>query len=138
VTHKPKWGLGDNYPEQVDPALHCIGLTQGVVVLANSMYPEYSDQFLVSHEMGHSRFLHHHETGQHKQPDPNHVNDDSDNPDDHDLRDHNCTMCYPFGVPSRPGLTWQPAGIEKSAFCGKCILKLRGWDIVHNILPRQS
>lgn len=138
VQHHALGGLLNGDTEDWDPALFCVGLSRGVTVYAHTMFPEYSDQFLISHEMGHSRFLKHHETAIAPQVDPHGVNNASDNPDDHDLRDHNCTMCYPFGIPSRPDLQWSRNGPKRSAFCGKCLLKLRGWDVVDATLPRQS
>ncbi len=125
--------------EQWDPRFCCIGLARGVVILNNAMYNDYHDRFIVAHEMSHSRFLRHHETGNDPQPDNvGHVNDVSDNPGDHDLNDHNCTMSYPSGVVTRPNLSWATNAQTRPGFCGKCLLKLRGWNVSDAVLPRQS
>lgn len=136
ATHRRLWGHGpDGDTEDFEMGLMCIGLTRGVVVLSHAMFPDYQDRFIVTHEMGHSRFLNHHETGSH--PQPNLINPASDTPTHHDLRDHNCTMCYPWGIVSRT-VSWGTASPQRSAFCGKCILKLRGWDVVSAPMPAAS
>lgn len=111
------------------PAITCIGLRRGVAVLDNTMIPTEQDGFLYAHEMGHCRYLSHHETS---------LGAGSDNPTHHDQNDFNCTMCYPEGIASRPNLTWQRGNATEPRFCGKCLLKLRGWDIVNGGLPAQS
>lgn len=70
--------------------------------------------FVVAHEMGHSFWLQHaeHTAG--------------DVPADHDQRDHNCLMSYSDPESLRPYLR---PGVFKPHLCGKCNLKLRGWDI---------
>ncbi len=142
ATHRALWGHGaDGNVEDVEMGLMCIGLTRGVVVLSHSMFPDYQDGFIVTHEMGHSRFLNHHETGSDRQA--NAINPSSDNPTHHDLRDHNCTMCYPHGIPSRnprfgASVSWGRASPHRAMFCGKCILKLRGWDVVTAPMPAAS
>jgi hypothetical protein len=140
LQHKSLWGYGENKNvEAWDPALFCIGLTGGVAIISNQMYPNYDDRFIIAHEMGHSRFLRHHETGSDPQLDTvGRINNASDNPGDHDLRDHNCTMCYPFGIPTRRDLQWDRTGANRPGFCGKCLLKLRGWNVSDALLPRES
>jgi hypothetical protein len=139
ATHRALWGQGRQ--EDFEIPLFCIGLTRGVVILSHVMYPDYQDRFIVPHEMGHSRFLNHHETG--SSPRQNPINPHSDTPTHHDLVDHNCTMCYPFGIPSRNRLfrrkvSWAPNSPDRASFCGKCILKLRGWDITTGPMPARS
>lgn len=142
ATHRALWGHGrDGAVEDFELGIKCIGLTRGVVVLSHSMFPDYQDRFIVTHEMGHSRFLNHHETG--SNPQANRINAASDTPTHHDLRDHNCTMCYPWGIPTRnprigTPVSWGRASTNHSAFCGKCILKLRGWDVVTGPMPASS
>jgi hypothetical protein len=69
----------------------------------------------VMHECGHARFLYHHLThggGAH---------DTSDTPDDHDHDQERCIMSYGIS-PDGPD-DWD------YRFCGKCILRLRGWNV---------
>ena len=126
VTVKKKF-LGIPYSsEKYVPGIICIGLPAGVSIISNPTGKDEQDGFLISHESGHCRYLSHHEikgTGV------------SDQPKDHDLSDKNCTMCYPFGIQSRnppataTKLTWNRGDATESSFCGKCILKLRGWKV---------
>ena len=133
LTHKSLWGYGaDGANETWSPTIYCIGLAGGVAVIDNNMYPGFDDRFVIAHEMSHSRYLRHHQAGY---PANNTI---SDNPIDHDLSDNNCTMSYPFKIPSRRGLTWDPGGANHPGFCGKCILKLRGWKITTGALPANS
>ena len=79
--------------------------------------------YVVSHEMGHNLWLKHWEHAGGSQP------------EDHDQDDHNCTMSYSSGncahAHHRPG-------IYTPHFCGKCNLKLRGWDIDQAGIPDDS
>ncbi|MFP2925516.1 hypothetical protein ACLESO_09910 [Pyxidicoccus sp. 3LG] len=141
VTHRPTAPWKDPHDENLELGLMCIGLTRGVVVLSHAMYPDYQSRFIVAHEMGHSRFLNHHETG--NAPQANAINPHSDTPTHHDLRDHNCMMCYPFGIPSRNprlgrAVDWGTGSADRPVFCGKCILKLRGWKVTTAALPNAS
>lgn len=148
LFHRPLKGLGDPVPATYDPTLSCVGLPYGVTVLSQEMFTDFSDQFAVPHEMGHTRFLKHHEKGGAENNAHFHARDNpSANPADHDTADHNCTMCYPWLIPSRNRrpilgrdtiLEWSPASAENSAFCGKCLLKLRGWDLSVAGLPAHS
>jgi hypothetical protein len=107
------------------PSILCVGLCGGVTIISNPMGGEAQERFLFAHEVGHNRYLmHHHTKG----------DGTSDRAVDHDTADLNCTMCYPFGIQARPGLTWNRGDATKSDFCGKCILKLRGW-VVNTGLP---
>jgi len=117
------------YHENFSPAIHCIGLPHGVALLANPMR-DYQDQFLISHEIGHCHFLMHHETDFSKKV--------SDNPAQHDIKDHNCIMSYPHGIASRKRLGWKTGDGTEATFCGKCLLKLRGWAVAKGDLPVSS
>ncbi|QSQ25678.1 hypothetical protein JY651_12410 [Pyxidicoccus parkwayensis] len=141
VTHRPTAPWKDPHDEDLELGLMCIGLTRGVVVLSHAMYPDYQSRFIVAHEMGHSRFLNHHETG--SAPQANGTNPHSDTPTHHDLRDHNCMMCYPWGIPSRNprigrSVDWGRVSADRPAFCGKCNLKLRGWKVTTAAVPNAS
>lgn len=141
VTHRPTAPWSDPYDEDIDLGIKCTGLTRGVVVLSHAMYPDYQSGFLAAHEMGHSRFLNHHETG--NSPTPNAINPASDTPTHHDLRDHNCMMCYPSGIPTRNSrvfhsVSWAGDSLERASFCGKCVLKLRGWKVTSVAVPDAS
>ncbi len=84
---------------------------------------------IVSHEMGHCFWLNH---GRHTLQSL--VNfPQSEMAKDHDPSDHNCIMDYTkeddAAHPHRAAATYRPK------FCGKCNLKLRGWDVVNVALP---
>jgi hypothetical protein len=109
-------------------------------LLDNGMTHEEQDGFLFAHEMGHCRYLLHHQTDRdvHDPTSPKFGVTQYDNPNDHDRNDHNCTMCYPDGIATRPGLTWNKGDSTESRFCGKCLLKLRGWNVRDPALPASS
>jgi hypothetical protein len=138
VFHVPLKGLGTPTPaEDWDPGLFCVGLSMGVTIFAYSMIPKYADRFLITHEMGHNRFLRHHTKGGdemgatrrnelglaawHAGTNP------CANPTSHDTLDTHCSMSYPFALPINP--EWNRTGTRRATFCGKCLLKLRGWDV---------
>lgn len=76
--------------------------------------------FVMAHEMGHNLFLKHWE------------NTSGPIPMDHDQADHNCLMSYS----SSSSLPFQALGVYTPHFCGKCNLKLRGWDVTHAGVPK--
>ncbi|MFO0650442.1 MAG: peptidoglycan-binding domain-containing protein [Polyangiales bacterium] len=83
---------------------------------------------LMAHEIGHNLYLSHWEVP---------AADFYRRPIDHDQNDHNCMMSYAWNITSRPTLAangWLFLG----RFCGKCNLKLRGWDLTPAELPAQS
>jgi len=96
-----------------------VGL-DGAIVLADQ---QDSDKvyYVVSHEIGHTFWLQHYE------------NAPGSAPAEHDTKDHNCIMSYTPGTPAH-----QQAGIYTPHFCGKCNIKLRGWDIRAAGVPAQS
>jgi len=111
--------------EQHIPDIMCVGLCAGVTLISNPMGADEQERFLFAHEVGHNRYLmHHHTKGAGA----------SDRAVDHDTTDLNCTMCYPHRIQARPGLTWKRGDATTPNFCGKCILKLRGW-VVNTGLP---
>jgi hypothetical protein len=147
VYHKPLKGLGKaTDPHGYDPKVFCIGLGCGVTIIANSMYPQYHDRFVIAHEMGHNRWLRHHVSGKDEMGATqrgnlhlaawNRATNPCANPRDHDTLDTTCTMSYPFALNPQPD--WSPTGNDQSAFCGKCLLKLRGWNVVEAALPTRS
>jgi len=79
--------------------------------------------YVVSHEAGHSYWLQHFE------------NAGGSTPAEHDTDDHNCTMSYSS---STSGFANQAPGTMRPHFCGKCNLKLRGWDVTAAGLPAKS
>ena len=109
------------------PTVVALGLEFGIAMIDNTF--DDSDGFLIAHEMAHCRQLLHHETN---------GSGNSDVAEDHDLNDHNCIMCYPHGIASRPGLTWNDGDATQPRFCGKCNIKVRGWDIRQPGMPPQS
>jgi hypothetical protein len=70
--------------------------------------------YVVGHEMGHNLYLRHSENTSDKPP------------GHHDTADHNCIMAYSS---SGSGHAHQAPGTFEPHFCGKCNLKLRGWDM---------
>ncbi|MFY0564208.1 hypothetical protein ACN28E_10185 [Archangium lansingense] len=73
--------------------------------------------YIFSHEAGHCFWLRHHENA----PDSNRSRQD------HDPLDHNCVMSYT----KTEGPSHQKPENYAPHFCGKCNLKLRGWNILH-------
>jgi hypothetical protein len=78
--------------------------------------------YVVAHEMGHNFWLLHWE------------NTGENNAKDHDKSDRNCVMSYS----SSSGPAHQKPGIYTPHFCGKCNVKLRGWNIDAAGLPAKS
>jgi hypothetical protein len=91
-------------------------------VFADQKDPDHV-YYVVSHEMGHNFWLEHWE------------NTGGGTPADHDSKDHNCTMSYSSSGGPFPH---QAPGKYSPHFCGKCILKLRGWNIDAAGLPAHS
>jgi hypothetical protein len=118
------------WSETWSPGISCIGQRAGVAYISNPMFVTEQDGFIVAHEIGHCQFLQHHETDA--------AMATSDNPGQHDTADHNCMMSYPEEISSRPGLKWKPGGKYKPAYCGKCLMKLRGWKVHETDMPADS
>ena len=78
--------------------------------------------FVLAHEMGHNLFLMHWENT-------------SGTPMDHNQGDHNCIMSYSSRTSPLP---FHAQGVYTPHFCGKCNLKLRGWDVTHAGLPKAN
>ncbi len=76
--------------------------------------------FVFTHEVGHCFWLTHHEASSGVVP------------QHHDQFDHNCMMSYPDWEGVRPQYPHQAPDRFDPRFCGKCNLKLRGWDITHD------
>jgi hypothetical protein len=104
------------------------GLVKGVVLMNNVQTAADKDKYLFAHEMAHCRYLQHWEAGLMG----------GGKPQDHDQNDHNCIMSYAEEITSRHGLSWSKTSLDEPRFCGKCILKLRGWDVRANGMPAQS
>ncbi len=92
-------------------------------VLTNVHNPSNIDNYVI-HECGHARFLWHHKT----ESDASSANwNRSDNQTHHDGKQDRCAMSYtrPNGL-NLPG----DSNVETEyPFCGKCLLKLRGWTV---------
>jgi Putative peptidoglycan binding domain len=94
----------------------CTGVGGGVAYICEGYRSTLKDGFLVAHEIAHCYYLTH----------PFQVGVD------HDMGDRNCTMWYlhsaqrPYG---RPQLDMSRGSAYLSKFCGKCLLKLRGWRV---------
>ncbi len=135
MTHKPVNIVNDPSPKSAtdptpkDPTVtdknknfitwsSSIGLEDSVI-LADQKDPD-KVYYVVSHEMGHNLFLHHWE----------HAGGMS--PAEHDQSDHNCIMSYSSGT------DFQAQGVYTPHFCGKCNLKLRGWDVEAAGIPKST
>lgn len=116
------------WEKEYTPPLFCCGLNSGVAIFDNRYLKDFQEGFLLSHELAHCWFLWHHEVD---------GKGNSERPKDHDLNDHNCIMCYPQGIQSR-NVTWKKDDNAYPTFCGKCVLKLRGWKVADSGLPAQS
>lgn len=82
--------------------------------------------FVFAHEIGHCFWLRHHENAP--------ANTVARG--DHDPHDHNCMMSYTSEDGPRPH---QRAAAYAPQFCGKCNLKLRGWNITEGeLLVREA
>jgi LysM repeat protein len=125
LTHKPATVL-KNPPadKSVDEASYITwsssyGLPDSVI-FADQKDPD-KVYYVVAHEMGHNFWLHHFE------------NAGGSRPAEHDTNDHNCIMSY-----SGSAFPHQAPGTFTPHFCGKCNLKLRGWDVDGGALPASS
>lgn len=90
------------------------------VIFADQKDPD-KVYYVVGHEMGHNLWLHHWEHA------------GGSKPAEHDTNDHNCVMSY-----SSSSVPHQKPGIYTPHFCGKCNLKIRGWDVDGGALPAAS
>jgi peptidoglycan hydrolase-like protein with peptidoglycan-binding domain len=95
---------------------NCTGVGGGVTYISEGYRAILKDGFLLTHEIAHCYYLSH----------------PFQRPVDHDMGDRNCTMWYlhsdnkPYG---RPKLNMSTGSPNLSRFCGKCLLKLRGWKV---------
>lgn len=101
----------------------------GVAWLSNDQ-PLPQDH-LFAHEAAHCLFLRHWQKGEEA------IADGFSNPTDHDLADNNCIMSYPAYERSTCH-THYASNTYRPHFCGKCNLKLRGWDIGAAFVPASS
>ncbi len=127
LTHKPV-NIQKNPPADVTVAKASFitwsssyGLADSVI-MADQKDPD-KVYYVVGHEMGHNLWLHHFE------------NAGGTKPAEHDTADHNCIMSYSS---SSSGFAHQAPGTFTPRFCGKCNLKLRGWDVDGGALPASS
>jgi hypothetical protein len=118
-------GRGDGGPS--------IGVDWGFVFLEHQHFKDHADGFLTLHEMGHCFYLSHA------------LDYDPALKADHDREDFNCAMFYPsqtpFGADGWGKRVKAPPKPTAPHFCGKCLLKLRGWrlrDGAGPALPKES
>jgi len=104
-------------------------LAHGVTLLDNKGTGADKDKYLFTHEISHCRYLQHWEVP---------VLGGGGRAEEHDQNDHNCIMSYAEFIPTRPNLEWTKDSPDEPRFCGKCVLKLRGWDVRDVALPAQS
>ncbi len=84
--------------------------------VVNHLAPGYPP-YIYAHEMAHCLWLRHHEG----------VREPEESKVDHDQADHNCMMSYTSPKPETH--PHQTPEAYRPHFCGKCNLKLRGWDV---------
>ncbi|GEM_PF-6717380 len=101
-----------------------IGVDWGTAFITHQHFALYEDSFIVLHELGHCLYLGH--AAERK---------------GHDPMDANCTMFYPEQEPAKFEMGWGLRAHPKKQptvpmFCGKCLLKLRGWRIEDAIEPK--
>ena len=84
---------------------------------------------LMAHEIGHNFYLSHWEVP---------AADAYRRPIDHDQNDHNCMMSYAWNLTGRADGVNANGQLFDGRFCGKCNLKLRGWDLNGAGLPANS
>ena len=84
---------------------------------------------LMAHEIGHNFYLSHWEVP---------AADAYRRPIDHDQNDHNCMMSYAWYLTGRADGVNANGQLFDGRFCGKCNLKLRGWDLNGAGLPANS
>ena len=117
---------GGGFAPSANPSVqNQIASTAGYVRCAGAVTMNVDNPFNVNcylcHECGHGRFLYHHITTDQANPGV------SDNPTHHDANQPRCTMSYGIGADAPD--QW------RYPFCGKCLLRLRGWKITG--LPRK-
>ncbi len=110
------------YPTLPPQNLFCVGMRDLACFIDHNA--DYPRGFMLTHEMAHCLWLRHSER--------------AGEPvlEDHDRDDHYCMMSYPD--PSNTA----PAHLQQATFdphfCGKCNLKLRGWNVRANGVPNGS
>lgn len=99
-----------------------LGMPDGLVYVCQET-PGLSS-FAFTHEMAHCFWL------RHKSPAP-------DPGPDHDHTDDYCMMTYP-DFESRDSSAWNHPTNFNPRFCGRCNLKLRGWNVAGDRIPDAS
>ncbi len=96
----------------------CTGIGGGTAYICESYRKILKDGFLTAHEVAHLFYLHHpfQQAGE------------------HDSSDENCTMWYLHtkagqAPVNRKDVKLHVGSNNKPHFCGKCLLKLRGWKV---------
>ena len=114
----------------VDPAYITWGGSSGLAdsTIMCDMKDADKPYYVYAHEMGHNLFLQHHENI------PGVAG--SATPTQHDLADRNCLMSYSSNASTAPA--HQKEGVYTPHLCGKCNLKLRGWDVPAASMPGTS
>jgi hypothetical protein len=112
-------GAGGFKPATNPAVKNVLSSTSGYVRLGGAVTMNVDNPFNVNcyllHECGHARFLYHHKTG------GGGAGNASDNPSHHDADQERCAMSYGIGADAPDA--W------RYPFCGKCLLRLRGWEI---------
>jgi len=120
-------GTTDDAPDFTNST--SIGCDGGVIFVSNDQ--PLTPDHLFAHEISHTLFLRHWQDAEEA------IKPDWSAFTDHDLADNNCIMSYPaFARPLCH--THYALASYKPHFCGKCNLKLRGWDLAATHLPPSS
>ncbi|MFZ6181658.1 hypothetical protein [Nannocystis pusilla] len=112
------------------------GVSDGVCMVCADL--PMDQEHLVTHEMAHCLFLRHWQNAQDT------IDADFSNPDDHDRADANCIMSYAAWDYASKFEGRDPCDSHfkttryRPNFCGKCNLKLRGWDVHAGAMPASS
>ncbi len=129
LTYKRPQVVEANYMKEKVKGL---GVPYGVAAVGRKGRDDWKDSFFYSHEISHCYYLTHSFS----------LTGGMEVRVDHDLGDLNCIMGYPSALKSvRPNLDMSHNSDYTMHFCGKCILKLRGWKIADStqaLLTQQS
>lgn len=106
-----------------------MGLDAGVAFVSNDQ--PLAQDHLFAHELSHCMFFRHWQKGE------DGILQDFSIFEDHDIADSNCIMSY-SAFDRTTCHTHFETTAYKPHFCGKCNLKLRGWNLQANQLPRSS
>ena len=112
----------DHYDDLQKTNMFCVGMRDLLAYIDQNA--PYVKNFMLAHEMGHCLWLVHYEDAGGRDP------------KDHDQSDHCCMMSYPNDSSSAP--EYKHTANYDPHFCGKCNLKIRGWNVRAACIPERS